>query len=469
MLYIKKLFSGKSLFSIAALVLFSTACNKLDMKPTDSIDPDKAFRNLQDINMGILGAYAVLDYTLIANNATVSDEAVVPGENTVGNTDAYRWLYTPSSGSVTAAFREYYQAIDRANRVLTALGTLEIPPGQGALSEQYRGELLAIRAFCHLQLLSAYAASYQADAMGVPYMLESRIGYPARNNFGEVMRLIQQDLQEAATLMSGEFEDQSRISRLAVRAIQARASLFNKDWENAIDFSSQVIQQVPLAGASEFADIWSDRSNAEVIWELARMGTTDSRIGGFFFREDGGVVLYAPSFKLISQFDTDRDIRLSTYIQYDADRGAGKSPYLVRKYIGGDTSAPGLADIKLFRVSEMYLIRAEAYAETGSLENAMADLNALRGKRISGYTPESIGSKESLIQAVYTERFKELAFEGHRFFDLKRRNMNVERAEEDSENTSGALLLTPADAAYSFPIPADEISVNENMVQNPDY
>lgn len=469
MSYIKNLFSRIALLSISTLMVLCTGCNKLDMKPTDSIDPDKAFRNLEDVNMGILGAYAVLDYTLIANNVTVSDEAVVPGENTVSNTDAYRWLYTPSSGSVTSAFGEYYRAIDRANRVLAALEQLEVAPGEQALTEHYKGELLGIRAFCHLQLLSAFAESYQADAMGVPYMVESQIGYPARDSFGEVMRLIQQDLETAASLMSADFEDQSRITRLAVRAIQARASLYNKDWEQAIDFATDVIEQVPLADASEFAAIWTDESNAEVIWELARAGTTDSRIGGFFFREDGGVVLYAPSFKLISQFDRDKDVRFSNYILHDPDRGADKSPYLVSKYLGGDASAPGLADIKLFRVAEMYLIRAEAYAETGGLDNAATDLNTLRAKRISGYLPQSYGNKEALIQAVYTERLKELAFEGHRFFDLKRRSMDVERAEEDADNTSGAMLLTPEDAAYSFPIPADEISVNENMIQNPKY
>ena len=50
--------------SCAGLLLLS--CSKLDMTPTDSIDPSKAFRNLDDLNMGVLGAYAQLEYRLAA-------------------------------------------------------------------------------------------------------------------------------------------------------------------------------------------------------------------------------------------------------------------------------------------------------------------------------------------------------------------------------------------------------------------
>ena len=94
------------------------SCTKLDERPTDIIDPDKAFRNLNDINMGLIGVYALADYTPISMNATVSDEATFPTENTVGNSDAFRWLYNPSSGSVTGLSAAGYRAIGRANRTL---------------------------------------------------------------------------------------------------------------------------------------------------------------------------------------------------------------------------------------------------------------------------------------------------------------------------------------------------------------
>src|SRR5690606_5618913 len=97
------------------------------------------------------------------------------------------------------------------------------------------------------------------------------------------------------------------------------------------------------------------------------------------------------------------------------------------------------------------------------------DLNALRATRISNYIATPINDKEAMIDAIYAERFKELAFEGHRFFDLKRRNLPIVRTSQDAVNTSGAIRLNPTDAQYNFPLPADEIAVNKNIKQNPNY
>lgn len=458
----------KYIFLLGVLLVSFSSCKKLgDVNPTDTIDPSKAFRNVKDLDLGLLGAYAYLDYSLMGSNAIVSDEITVPDENTVSNTEAYRWLYNSGSGSVTSAFDDYYVVIDRLNRVLTAIPNIEATGADLVLKQRYQGELLALRAYSHLELLRAYASSYDNGALGVPYMKASVIGYPARDNFEAVMANIKADLQEAKTLIPASFSDRTRITRTAVAAIQARTALYERNWAEALSYSTEVINAVPLATRTQFSDIWADKSEAEVIWKLKRVGS-DSRIGAFFFRETGGIVLYAPSFELINSFDQTNDIRYSSYITYSPNRGTGKSAYLIKKYVGGDATAPGRADVKLFRTAEMYLIRAEAQAELNPT-NPATDLNALRAARIQGYAGETFPSKDALIMAIYQERFKELAFEGHRFFDLKRRNLPVERLPEDAVNAVGAIKLEPSQAQYAFPIPAREISVNRNMEQNPNY
>ncbi|MCH5714896.1 RagB/SusD family nutrient uptake outer membrane protein [Niabella hibiscisoli] len=121
----------------------------------------------------------------------------------------------------------------------------------------------------------------------------------------------------------------------------------------------------------------------------------------------------------------------------------------------------------------MYLIKAEAELEnsTGaaSITAATKDLNDLRRARIYNYIDQNFTDKQSLVNALYNERFKELAFEGHRFFDLKRRNLPVERTTQDAINTSGAIKLEPTAAQYCFPISDQEMSVNKKMIQNPNY
>lgn len=462
-----------SLFCAGFLLL---SCNKLNLKPTDSIDPSKAFRNLADLNLGVLGAYAPLDYTLIQASAIVSDEVMLPTENTVSNTDSYRWLYNSSYGSVTSAFYEYYMIIDRANRVLAAVPNISVDGSQQSRLDQYHGEMLALRAYCHFELLRAYASSYEPDGMGVPYMKKAEVIYPARPTVKSNFEDINADLKDAKNLIPEGFNDKTRITKTAVSAIQARVALYAKDWANAITYASEVIAKEPLASKSDFGKIWLDQSESEVIWELARV-PGDSEIGSAFFRQTGEIVLYAPSFKLIRQFDKDNDIRYEDYITYDQARqdnsGGKKSAYLIKKYEGDDPRYPGLTDIKLFRTGEMFLIRAEAQLENDNsstgISNAAKDLNDLRRARIYGYTDQNFSDKQTLLNAIYNERFKELAFEGHRFFDLKRRNLPVERIPEDVINASGAVKLEPTAAQYDFPIPADEMSVNKNMVQNPNY
>jgi hypothetical protein len=462
---INKLYKKYTL--ILSLLIVTASCTKLDLQPTDLIDPSKAFRNINDVNMGLLGAYALVDYTPISLNSTVSDEAAYPTENNVGNSDAYRWLYTGASGSVTSLYSSYYQGIDRINRTIAGIDAITFTGADVATASRYRGELLALRAYLHFELLRAYAASYQTGALGVPYMKTPDIGYPARDNFEVVVANAKADLTEAKALIPATFTDKTRITKLAISAIQARLALYEKNWSDAITYATEVITGAPLATKAQFPGIWTDANDNEVIWKLKRVGTTDSRVGDFYFRQSGGIVLYAPAMKLINTFDKTNDLRYPAYIKFDATRTGTKSQYLVNKYIGGTATAPGLTDIKLFRTGEMYLIRAEAQAE--STGNAAADLNALRTARINAYTNASFTDKNSLIDAIYLERYKELAFEGHRFYDLKRRNLPVQRLAIDAVNASGAVTLLPTQAQYAFPIPSSEVLINKNTVQNPNY
>lgn len=447
------------------LFTFTASCTKLDLAPTDTIDPGKAFRNISDVELGVNGAYNMLDNTIISNNSIVSDEVLLPSENTGSNTDTHRWQYDASSGSVTSLYYTYYTGIDRVNRTLAGMDLLTFTGDDIATSNRYRGELLALRAFLHFELLRAYAGAYQNDALGITYLKNSTFEFLARDNFQTTIAEAKADLIAAKGLIPADFDDHERITRIAVSAIQARLALYEKNWSDAITYSTEVIDAVPLATREEFADIWTDDSDAEVIWKLGR-AEGDSRTGDIYYRSDGDFVLYAPSFKLINTFDQQNDVRFTSYIQYDPDRTGNKSKYLVNKYAGTE-DAPGMADIKLFRTGEMYLIRAEARAE--STGDAAGDLNELRAARITDYTNVTFTDKASLITAIYSERFKELAFEGHRFFDLKRRNLPVERLPEDAVNASGALTLLPTKAQYSFPIPLQELRINKKAVQNPNY
>ncbi|WP_235324432.1 RagB/SusD family nutrient uptake outer membrane protein [Pedobacter lusitanus] len=309
---------------IISLLVFFSSCTKLDLKPTDTIDAEKAYRNLNDIDLGLTGVYAQLDYTLIGVNAIVSDEVMLPTENTVSNTDAHRWLYNADSESVTGSYYGYYVAIDRINRVLAGLDKITVSAAADiAMRDRYRGELLALRAFCHFELLRMYGAAYQNGALGVPNMKASAVGYPARDHFEVVIADAKTDLLTAKPLIPPSFNDKTRVTKTGVSAIQARLALYEKNWADAIMYATEVINLMPLATAGQFPGIWTDGVDNEVIWKLRRVGD-DQRIGDLFYRQNSKIVLYAPSFKLINSFDKINDIRYAAYIRFDNTRGEKK-------------------------------------------------------------------------------------------------------------------------------------------------
>lgn len=467
----------KKYFHYIIIITFAaSACNKqIDLRPSDTIDPQGAYQNVEDINKGLLGAYAALTYySTIRYTSLITDENMLPSENSTGSGFAtHRWQYDGSF--LHDSWKEDYIAIDRLNRALSASSQITVLPAEQGALDQYRGELLALRAHCHFELIRNFAEKYEANAMGVPFMDSSAIGRPARLSFGEAMAKINKDLAAAKVLIPATFNDRTRITKAAVSALQARAALYEKNWDNAILFATEAIGALPLASRASFPQIWKDQSTEEVFWKLKRV-TGDEEIGGLYtqagYLDDpaGSRVYYAASFELTKLFDQVNDVRFVSYITIDAGRkAAGQVPNVVVKYMSSAAASRNLVDVKLLRTGEMYLIRSEAYAEKDRLPEAAKDLNDLRAARIAGYAAQTFANKDVLITAVYTERFKELAFEGHRHFDLRRRNLPITRNPEDAVNALGAVLLEPDMAQYVFPIPNSELRANPNMRQNPGY
>ncbi|MCW3467099.1 RagB/SusD family nutrient uptake outer membrane protein [Chitinophaga nivalis] len=465
--YLKNILAG------LALCTGFSACNKkLDLKATDTIDTEKAFRNVADINLGIIGAYQGVSFTYIRSSALMSDECMLPKDNSIGKYVAtYRWQNDPSNSTITDPFPENYVVINRVNNVLGAIDIVPTKPAEAALKERYRGELLALRAYCHFDLLRNFAAKYEAGAMGVPYMEQSVIGSPARDNYEVVLGNINRDLAAAKKLLPEDFTDRTRITRTAVSAIQARVALYEKKWPQAAAYATEAIDAVPLTNQAEFLKIWTDKSLEEVIWKNVRMvadNDADIPFIGDFFYDVRGRALYVPSFEWTRLFDQQKDIRFEAYVMKNPRTETGYAPFIVNKYnVTADTK--NLSDHKLFRTAEMYLIRAEARAQQDNLTGAADDLNALRNARITGYTAVTFSNKTAGLQAINEERFKELAFEGHRYYDLRRNNQSVTREPADAVNAIGSVLLQPDNYLYVFPIPDMEVKANRNMKQNTGY
>lgn len=460
------------------------ACEKkVDLQPTDVIPSDKSFVNVADLELGTVGVYGAWQgRSAVYLSAMISDEARqgVGSEYRGVGAITYRWEYTSDAqdfrdAEFANAWTNMYSVIDRANRVLFYMQNITpMNATENMDRDRLKGELLALRGFAHFELMRWYAQRYTPDAPGVVFM-ETFAAAPAnwkpsRMKSGDVMTKIMADLTEANSLIPSSFVNIGRITKNAVAAMQARVALYINNWDLAIERASAAITVQPLTSISGYPALWTTRSlalnqSSEVIWKL---NVAASNIGvaiGSIFQDANGAVQFSPSEKLLNSYNKTNDVRFSTFFRVSPRNFIAK--YGVIPSL--PTTENFIYDIKMLRTSEMYLIRAEAYAEKNDLVNGAVSLNALRSARITGYVPMAFTSKDLLINEILLERYRELPYEGHRYFDLKRRNLPVERLSADVQDNAALIKLDPTNPKYLLPIPQQEIFANTNIQQNPNY
>ena len=467
--------------SFLMLSLFASCSKVIDVNETDFIGGDVALKTVDNVESGIIGAYAAMNVEMgILLNSVFADEVRVAEFYNAAT--VHEWQYASTDISLRdsyTAFPLYYRIIDRVNRVLVALPNVKATTAaQEATKTRVKGEALFLRAFAHFELYRFYSNTADGAALAVAYMETPSLSPIARMTVAPFFVKLNADLAAAKSLVPATNTDIYRASKHAVTALQARAALYAKDYANASTFASEYIAAFPLASKTNFPGIWKDANNSELAFKLSRTTTAGGRIGGLYRGTSAsaaniGTITWRPTQALLNAYDQVNDLRYAAYFfeepSLKASSSRNLSAILINKYAGTAYGTAGelLADAKVFRTGEMYLIRAEAKAETGDLTAAAADLNALRAARINNYTDASFATKAAVIDAVMLERFKELPYEGHRFFDAKRRNLAVTRLAVDAQGT--ALTLSAGNFRFILPIPNSEIQANTLMVQNPGY
>lgn len=462
---------------IVLIAVTAGSCTKqLNILPKDQVDAAAVYTSVSNLNQAVLGVYADWrEEPLVRIGSVLSDECRIGAKNSgIGLTGSgqnlFRWAFTSNDQEVADPWTNGYLIINRVNLVLASID--KVPVSNAAEQTKklnLKGELLAIRAFQHFDLYRVYGYSgvYDTAALAVPYVTGTNIyDLPARPKNAAFFKAMKADLAAADSLISTNNAVINRMGSNALYALEARVALYTNDWLTAIDRTSKVIGKVPLASVADFPAIWTDQSTAEVIFKLSRTNQSSIRPGDLWYNISYGTQLFAPSTALMNTYDTAEDVRYHSYFLTDTVPGSqGKLLDQISKY-QGTTGAQNLNDLKVFRAAEMYLIRAEAYARTGDLTDATKDLNTLRAQRITGYQPIIYSSLPDLIAAILLERYKELPYEGHRYFDLKRIGLNIVRQAADLPAGSTNNILTPSAMYYNIPIPQSEVLANPAIRPN---
>ncbi|HMP87014.1 MAG TPA: RagB/SusD family nutrient uptake outer membrane protein [Lacibacter sp.] len=464
-------------FLLAGLFLVALqACKKpVDLFPTDFINEANVFQTVNDLDQALLAAYGSWPgENNMYFNAIVADETKISNENRGQGQFEFKWQYVADQGGATTSHWGHYINIGRINKALAAFDKVNARnPAEATQKEQIRGQFLALRALAHFEMLQVYSGRFVPTALGIPYTTTSDLGARrSRPTMAETIAGIEADLLAAfnsplanAPAASGT-AGVIRISKSVVAGIRARVALYKgNDWTNAANFASDCITlsgRSPNTGAA-FANIWTDDDNpasSKLLWKIRRTGTSV----GTLWQDNNGDVFFEPSDKLKALFNRTTDTRFNTFFLIDP---TAQDTCLVRKFF---TSArgPKIVDVKLMRLSEMYLIRAEARAESNNLSGAAADYNLVRQNRITGYTNETFVDKTDAINKIYNERARELCFEGFRFYDHVRRGLPIQRPASDVQSLEWQTLAAD-NFRFKFPIPGNSIRANPNMVQNPGY
>lgn len=464
----------------------ATSCEKvLDVEETDFIGGDIALQTVTNAEQGVIGAYAGMNTEMgILFNAVMSDE--VKTAEFYNSATVHEWGFGPNDISIRdqfTAIRLYYRVIDRVNRVLQALPEADsLKVGDStALRRRVEGEALFLRAFCHFELVRYYSGNYDPTGLAMEYVETPGLAPTPRIAMEPYFAKLKADLAAAKPLLPATTADVYRANALAVAGLQARIALYQRDWATASAAATEYINALPLATAAQFPLIWTDaNTSVETAFRLRRTNSIGTRLGSLFRGTSAsataiGTVTWAPTNEIYDAFDKTNDVRFPAYFKDEPLLAAANRPSrLVNKYAGTAYGTPNenVADAKVFRTGEMILIRAEARAELNDLAGAAADVNALRAARITGATPLVFASKEAAITAILDERFRELAFEGHRFWDLKRRNLPVTRVgvipTGDAPNANST-TLPAGNFRFTLPIPQSELDANSAYQQNPGY
>jgi starch-binding outer membrane protein, SusD/RagB family len=458
------------------LVLAAGSCKKsfLDKEPYGGLPTSEALTNADDMETALNGAYAVLRSPnlygrtiplfgdLFADNVYISST-----QNSNRYLDFFQVNMTVNNANARGIWETGYNLILDANNIINSSlkGTSQI--------DQFRGEALALRALMYFELVKHFAKQYTVDpnALGVPIVLTyDPFAKPQRNTVAEVYTQIEKDLKQAMQLMtlprsSGYF------SKFAAEALLARMYQFKGEWSQALTTAEDVINNsgYTLLKLNQVLGYWASntprKDGLETLFEVVFdfVGNAGNDALAYFYGQAG----YGDALAAESLYDlyAPTDVRRALILTSSPTRGDVK---VVNKY--PNSTQPDKDEVKVIRLSEVYLIAAEAAYQTGDEPLALTYLNAVATQRdasFAGYT----SSGANLLSDILLERRKELAFEGHRYWDLARYNLDVERV-NIANNYPGVPLVIPAGYFRRIlPIPQAELDANPNIrgQQNPGY
>ena len=473
--------------------LFTSCSDWLDLRPHSALDDETAITSVKDAQIALLAAYDGLrSYGTFGRNIFIVGDAgcadvVLRTDNSNRYVNQYRWNLRPGDGPGAEIWRGLYaDVINNVNEIIGRFTDIEVLPSEEAAKSQVLGECHFLRALAYYELAKLFGQPYSAGGLGVPYLKVSTMDNEhARESLTSNFENIIEDLGKALSMMNiAKRTSVTTVGSDAVNALLARVYLYMGDYAKAAQYAEAVITsgRYTLATPTEYtttlsADkkvftsggLWGNKEHKESIFALPYITTErlyTNSLANIYTDKTKGYGDLVASEELVGLF-TAGDVRKSMVYAYNEGTEGAPNHWCVGKFIGGGASGEfDLSFINIFRISEMYLIAAEANARTGNQTKALERINNLREQRGLDAI-SSIGN--ALINDILLERRLELCFEGHSYADAKRLGKSIVRSADAMNPENPTMGLAYPDYRFAYPIPESERNVNSLLEQNSGY
>jgi hypothetical protein len=410
--------------------------------------------------------------------------------------DMYETMQAAAVPDDIDTYAHYYRCIKGANVVLDMIDEVK---GEQDERENVRGQALAMRAYFYFMLVNLYGQPYNAKGVdissspGVELILSSVVHdtYNKRVPVARVYQQVEGDLLKALPLLEqyGQKNSKFRVTDMFIYTLLSRMYLYMEKWDLAQQYAARGLDKNPklLNLASIPYPAWYltpdigvySINSPEAIW----FGYADIYEYLQFTLGPTQPQMFCISPDLQSKYEFDRtnttnrgDLRMRYFYYWSYVDDAWT---IYKPFFGQKVSESTSGVIKGMRVAELYLNRAEAYIQQ-YLKNgdesmrtaALADLNFLRSNRYDTRNVPYVNVDyrgQALLDFCRDERRRELNFEDHRWFDLRRYGMPElhHSFQQSSSQTPVDYVLHQGDKRYVLPIPRSAILKDPELEQNP--
>ncbi len=481
------------IFLLLSAVMLSgllVGCN-LDTRPKGSIEVSEGFQSVQDASRLRRGQYSYFrnaNYGTLMLIGDIQADILTP----LGSSSMYQWEPTLSEDyDIRDMWSRQYYAISQANAFLDHVDQIETSTDEERKElNQYKGEVLLMRAVYYYNLALRFMKDYEPASaekdLGLPLYLTYNPGAKLpRSSMQETWNQIYKDATEAIKLLpAGGKPMPMFITGDYAQAVLARIALCMHKWDEAIKACNSIIPKYALANSVKaLNDLWTNDNSTEIVMKpfisvnegsksmdlgYIGYGATSKRYFPSYLPAQWVLDLYEPSDYRSSVYFTKKNIWSSNVEFPDVwlyNKTPGNPIYFTKEY-SNYVHAP-----KLFMISEAYLIKAEAEAQSSKNKASIETLNLLRKARGASALPNGANAMEE----VKKERTREMIAEGGRLFDLKRWHMGFDRASSVQPNAIDAVNKVPGtielskqadDKMFVWEIPINDLKANKLLIPN---